>query len=107
MHPDKPPIYGRGDLMVTAAFRYCIGRQTYIVSECVEWLMNIWPTLSESTRRSIKRELDDEIKRDDYLRGVRRTTRTHLQWLPLGGDCDRRQWLHLRDFIKEHTDEPR
>ena len=39
------PHYGRDGLMAIAAFRYCLGRQTYIVGDCAEWLCEQWPSL--------------------------------------------------------------
>lgn len=30
--------WGRSDLMATAAVRYCLGRCSYIVGDCVDWL---------------------------------------------------------------------
>lgn len=53
-------------LMVMAAFRYCLGRMTYIVGVCNEWLRDIWPNLSEATQTVIFRDfiesyLDDRL----------------------------------------------
>ena len=61
----KPILYnGRaGELMVIAAFRYCIGRQTYIVSDCVYWLMEIWKDIEKNTRDRIQKEIKEEIAR--------------------------------------------
>jgi hypothetical protein len=48
-------------LMVMAAHRYCLGRQTYVVSACTRWLESQWPLLTESTRRSIVTETEAAI----------------------------------------------
>lgn len=73
--------------MATAAVRYCLGRQSYIVSDCVDWLHEQWPALSESCRKVIARDIDEAIVRDDEAR-IDRDER-----LPLGMDMDRAEWL--------------
>ena len=35
--------YGRADLMAIAAVRYCLGRMSYIVGDCADWLIAEWP----------------------------------------------------------------
>ena len=82
--------YGRDDLMVVASVRYCLGRMTCVVSDCCDWLIEIWPTLTESTRNIVKRDIEDEFKRDDDAR------ERGDEFKPLGWDCDRRQWERVR-----------
>ncbi len=60
--------YGRDQLMVTAAVRYCLGRMTYIVSDCRIWLRAVWPHLSENARTVIARDVDEAFQRDDEAR---------------------------------------
>ena len=60
--------WGRGDLMAIAAVRYCLGRQTYIVGDCADWLIAVWTRLSESARKTIQRDVDEEFARDDEAR---------------------------------------
>ena len=40
-------------LMAMAAFGYCLGRATYIVPVCCEWLRDIWPQLTPASRQNI------------------------------------------------------
>ena len=84
--------WGRDELMVIAAFRYCCGRQTDIVGDCVEWLIRIWPELKPETRALIQRDLEEEFARDDGVRefGIVRSFK------PLGDDCDRAEWERVR-----------
>lgn len=84
--------YGRDDLMAIAAVRYCIGRRTYIVSDCATWLRTVWPTLRESARAVIARDICEAIEQDDCARAEGLSIRY------LGDDCDRREWLSLRDL---------
>jgi len=56
--------WGKNDLMVTAAHRYCLGRKSYIVSDCVEWLISIWPKLQAETKRVILKETQEAIDKN-------------------------------------------
>lgn len=82
--------YGRGDLMAIAAFRYCCGRMTYIVGDCADWLISVWPELSDNAKAVIKRDLEYEFQKDDAAR------LTGDQYKPLGMDCDRVEWERVR-----------
>ena len=84
------PPYGRDDLMVIAAFRYCCGRQTYIVSDCADWLIQHWASFATNARKVIERDLEDEFNRDDEARA---NGNDHK---PLGADCDRQAWERVR-----------
>ena len=77
-------------LMVIAAFRYCLGRMTYIVGDCASWLIKIWPYLSKETQNIIKRDLEEAFTRDDEDREAGRDCKA------LGHDCDRAEWSRVR-----------
>ena len=59
-------------LMVMAAVRYCLGRQSYIVSSCIEFLNGAWDKeLSDKDHLVIMRDIveflqDDPRKSFDY-----------------------------------------
>jgi hypothetical protein len=55
--------------MVFYAFRYCLGRQTYCVSDCVEYLKSIWNNLSKQTRKLICKEINTFLD-DDLLSNI-------------------------------------
>lgn len=76
--------------MVLAAFRYCVGRRTYIVRECVEWLFVNWPEFSDSIKELIKKELEELFDQDDLYRNGGGDYRA------LGDDCDRWEWERVR-----------
>lgn len=82
--------WGRSQLMAIAAVRYCLGRQTYIVGDCADWLIEVWPRLQESVREIILRDIEDGFRRDDEARA------RGEKYLPLGADMDRRQWERVR-----------
>jgi len=52
-------------LMVTAAHRYCLGRRSYIVGSCIEFLNEVWPQLNEITQQVILRDTHEALKRGD------------------------------------------
>ena len=81
---------GHDHMMVIAAFRYCLGRMTYIVGDCASWLIKIWPYLSKETQNIIKRDLEEAFARDDEDREAGRDFKA------LGHDCDRAEWSRVR-----------
>lgn len=84
--------WGRGDLMAVAAVRYCLGRATYIVGDCADWLTEHWPQISESARATIRRDVEEAFARDDKARADGLSTgHTALGW-----DCDRAEWERVR-----------
>lgn len=87
-----------GEEMVICAFRYCLGRRTYVVRDCAMWLMAGWDDLSERTRVLIDRELVDAINHDNESRNCENTFDS---FHPLGDDCDRDEWKNLQRFIDD------
>ena len=81
---------GHDHLMVIAATRYCLGRMTYIVGDCCDWLIKIWPLLSPSTQRIVRLDIEEAFERDDADREAGRTYKA------LGHDCDRHHWARVR-----------
>jgi hypothetical protein len=76
-----------------AAVRYCLGRQSYIVGDCVDWLIEVWPNLRESTRNIIKRDIEEAFARDDRARV------NGDAYNPLGMDMDRAEWERARRLM--------
>ena len=83
-------IAGNDHLIIVAAFRYCLGRRTYVVGEYARLLVKIWSLLSGNTKNLIHLELEEEFKRDDKARA------DGLDYKPLGWDCDRAEWERVR-----------
>lgn len=84
--------WGRGELMVLAATRYCLGRQSYIVGDCADWLIEQWPNISENMRDLLRRDIEAEFRRDDEARNDGR------EYKPLGMDMDRKEWERVREL---------
>lgn len=78
-------------LLWIGAFRYYCGRMSYAVSWFCELLIRDWPLLPKHARDIIKRDLEEEFKRDDQLR-------VPGQYSPLGMDMDRREWERVREL---------
>lgn len=82
------------DFMVIGAFRYALGRETYVTHETSSWLIENWGLLAASAREVIKRDLIRTFEEDDRARSL------SAKYLPLGDDCDRAEWQKLWDRIK-------
>ena len=93
----RPQPWGSDGLMAVSAFRYCLGRMTYIVGDCERWLFANWQDFPENVRRLIQREVEEEIKRDDEARARGAAHK------PLGHDCDRAAWERVRTLWNDKT----
>ena len=82
--------WGWQDLMVLAAFRYCLGRSTYITGTCADWLADKWPELPLRSKALIRTELDRAFAQDDEDRA------NGASFKALGWDCDRESWEKVR-----------
>ena len=72
----KPcPLIHADDLIVVSAFRYALGRMTYVTGSTSEWLLRYWDRLSPPTQALIVREIQEAAARDG-----------------LGWDCDKQAW---------------
>lgn len=87
VHEQQAMPFGPDQFMIVAAFRYCLGRQTYIVHECADWLLAHWGSIEQPVRSLIQRELERAFESDDKARAV-----DAQGCKPLGWDCDRQQW---------------
>lgn len=75
------------------ATRYCLGRMTYVVGSCIEWLIQVWPELHEEARAIIKRDIEEAFAEDDR---DREKLGGELGYKRLGMDMDRREWERVR-----------
>lgn len=87
---DIPKSFGRSDLMAIAAVRYCLGRMSYIVGDCCDWLVWQWSNIEESARNTIQRDVEEAFERDNEAR------ERGEECKPLGMDCDRAAWERVR-----------
>ena len=85
--------HGRHGLMIVAAVRYCLGRRSYIVSDCADWIIANWESWPDHIQNIIQRDVEESFVRDDEARlgnGYKR----------LGDDCDRAEWERVRNLWK-------
>lgn len=91
------------DLLWICATRYMLGRMTYAVGNFCDSLVRHWGTLPEHTRSNIKRDVEEEFRRDDHARARRAKDKydpSGAYPLPLGHDCDRQSWETVRALWK-------
>lgn len=75
------PEWGFHNLMVLAAFRYCMGRTSYIVGSCVDWLIAYWKEIDANTKKIILEETVESLNKGHA-----------------GDRCDVEQWKRLVDY---------
>lgn len=63
------PTADWSDLMVMAAHRYCLGRRSYIVGCCIEWLGTVWSKLKDGDKYTILRDTYEALM-DGYAGGL-------------------------------------
>ena len=65
--------------LLFCAFRYALGRKTYIVSVVVDRILDNWDNIPESDKTSIKREIKEAEK----------------GFIGLGHDMDKKEWYKI------------
>ena len=45
------------EFIILGAFRYALGRQSYVVWDTQQYIRHCWPYLDENTKRVIKRDI--------------------------------------------------
>lgn len=81
--------FDQHSLLIGAA-RYYTGRTTIGATDFAGRLADAWQDIPDHTRRIIRRDLEDEFKRDDRAREA------GSEFKPLGMDCDRQAWEKVR-----------
>ena len=67
-------------LIALCAFRYALGRTSFVVPHVAGWLITNRHGLSDAGRRLMVREIDEAGRRN-----------------ALGMDCDRAEWMRVRE----------
>lgn len=93
----KCGTWGYDDIMVVAAFRYCLGRRTYIVQDCVNWLIDYWPQFNPGVKQIIAGDLEDEFAKEE----IRLKEGDPFTFSSLGDNCDKVEWEKVRALYKE------
>ncbi len=81
-------------LMAMAAMRYCLGRRSYIVGACHEWLREVWAQLTTNSQNVILRDIVEALRDDlagDQLDMVGWTHTARWMWESMASD--QRTWV--------------
>ena len=76
--------------MLLGQVRYAMGRMSYIVGVCSRHVHEYWPHLQASQRGVLLRDITEELER--YERAGKLC----------GMDFDHREWVALREWMREH-----
>lgn len=77
------------EMILICAVRYALGRMSYIVHEVCQYVTFARATLSKECINIIIRDIEEELER------------YHNLGHSLGMECDEKEWLQLRDLLKE------
>lgn len=77
------------ETILICAVRYALGRMSYIVHDVCQYVAFTRKKLSQNCINIIIRDIDEELER------------YHNAGQFLGMECDERQWIKLRDLLKE------
>ena len=83
------------DMLWIGSFRYYLGRMTISTHSFAESLVQHWGNIPERAKEVIKRDLDEEIKRDD------RDRERGSEHKALGHDCDSKMWRAVFGVINQ------
>ena len=80
------------------AFRYCLGRMSYVVSDYCEEATRKIRQITDHFLLLLEKELSEAIQKDDEQRAKGEPFKT------LGWDCDREDWVKLFGLVSEEVD---
>ena len=80
------------------AFRYCLGRMTYVVSDYCEEATRKIRQITDHFLLLLEKELSEAIHKDDEERANGESYKT------LGWDCDRVCWVKFYELVSEEVD---
>lgn len=87
--PTKPTLQTVNEEIFTlCAFRYALGRMTYVVGSVVESIIRMKSQLTANACTVMIRDIDEAEQRN-----------------ALGMNCDREDWLMLREVLKRRLEE--
>ena len=98
-------------LMACAAYRYCLGRRSYIVSSCIEWLEEHFDQFDENSSRVCIRDILEEVVDTKFGELAYKEEWLHLVyklWLKL--TLEKKKWvinalkhkIDIRKYLEEN-----
>ena len=85
------------DILWFCAYRYCLGRMTYVVSEFEEAFIANFDEVPDKTKKLMLRELRFSFKKDDE----EHEANPESGFYTLGHDCDRASWQNVLNKLVE------
>lgn len=82
------------EMLWIGSFRYYLGRMTISVHSYCDSLVRNWENVPNRAKEVIKRDLAEEIKRDDMQRA------NGCEFKALGHDCDSQKWREVMRWIE-------
>ena len=82
------------DDLIICAFRYCMGRQTYVVSDMCRYLSENWEGIGTNAQNLIKKEIGCAVDRD--MCGSMMDQNSWLWCLEVVEEKDRSRWIKDR-----------
>lgn len=70
------------EILLACAFRYCLGRRTYVVSSCTSELKKKYHLLSDNFKYRTMKQIDEEKLSDN-----------------LGDSFDAEEWMYIRNLM--------
>ena len=70
-------------ITLRCAFRYALGRKTYVVSSVVDTILDNWKSLPDIEKEAYKKEIRNHER----------------EWGDLGDKCDKEEWNKILEAI--------
>ena len=70
------------EIILSCAFRYALGRKTYIVGTVVNEIVNNWDAIHKETRKRLQKEIKEYKEK----------------FGDLGMECDEKEWQKILDL---------
>jgi hypothetical protein len=84
---ERPGRFKYFDHVITlAAFRYALGRKTYVVEEIIEWLTQYWDEIPAATKGRIIPETEQAV-----------------MLCACGDECDQKSWESFLEFAHKKS----
>lgn len=81
-------------ILIVSAFRYALGRQSYVPSMFGGFIRQQWDLIPSNTKNLLIRELEEAVKENDETYDASSFSNK------LGLDCDIHTWKTLLQFMK-------
>lgn len=93
--------------LVTGAFRYALGRQTYLVDYTINFLKKNWERLDSSIQDIIIMDLKREIETHERMMDIKNYSDLDDGWVVtnLGSKYDIISWIKFSEWINEKNKE--